>query len=265
MAGIRSNAAASNLLDSACAWRSASSCSRSVRISSSVRSWVRSGPGVGSVSNRTYNLPPSLVLAKVPRLTLWRTAPSLMPNATAASLTDTRRWYGVGSSVRPSPTRVGYHPLEPPCRPSETILAALSKDMNDAGKEPKATSFITPAPAEGGTPAVAVYTGYSIPPDLDGGNASPVLGLPVFSLVTARARGSEAGLPFLRLRVRLPCGLDLAFVLRGIRFPSFANLRDRSGPLVRICVERGLFFCSPHTSLPMRGNTDGCTRSSLPP
>ena len=58
IAGIRSRAAASSLRASEWAWRSACSCSRSVAISSLVRSWVQTwgcpGSGVGSVFNRTY-------------------------------------------------------------------------------------------------------------------------------------------------------------------------------------------------------------------
>src|SRR5215204_5811114 len=102
MAGMRSRAAASNLRASAWPWRSACSCSLSVSISSlvrsGVRSWGRSGSGVGSVFNRTYNRPPSRVLGSVPRFTRILTAPLLIPRASAASVTGTRRWFGVGST-----------------------------------------------------------------------------------------------------------------------------------------------------------------------
>ena len=70
----------------------------------------RPGSGVGSVFNRTYNRPPSRVLGSVPRFTRILTAPSLIPRASAASVTGTRRWFGVGSTpqryvLNSSPTR----------------------------------------------------------------------------------------------------------------------------------------------------------------
>ena len=112
MAGMRSTSPAIMRLASACAWRSALSCSLSVRMSSSVRSlsraWGLSRSGVGSVCSRTYNLPPSRALSSVPRFTLIRTAPSLMPSATAASRTVTRRVatrsLALERPVRSSPT-----------------------------------------------------------------------------------------------------------------------------------------------------------------
>jgi hypothetical protein len=129
MAGILSTSPAIMRLASACAWRSASNCSLSVDISSLVRSysrsWVRSGSGVGSRDNSTYNRPPSRTLGKVPRFTLILTAPSLMPSATAASRTGTRRGVAPGSLVWSLPTPRMVYPSKTPRKGVEGNVVAL--------------------------------------------------------------------------------------------------------------------------------------------
>ncbi len=120
MAGIRSTNPAMILLASAWAWRSACSCSRSVAISSAVRSSCGPGP-VGwsaapgrlvgcarAVPPKTTNTrPPSRTVASVPRLMRLLTASALIPNAAAVSGTVSLRpgaWpvaWSVGCPVGP--------------------------------------------------------------------------------------------------------------------------------------------------------------------
>src|SRR3954454_9617877 len=49
--------------------------------------------------NRTKTVPPSFAVGRVPRLIRLRTAPSVMPSATAAWATVRRLWFACGSPV----------------------------------------------------------------------------------------------------------------------------------------------------------------------